>query len=157
MLTANRQAIILTTTSTTATSRSQQTISAEGAQRVVAAVVEAATRESCPSVVAVVDASGTLSAMLRMDGAPLIGATLAQRKAFTVIALGGADTSKVFDRLSSDLSRSAALSSVPEMTILPGAVPLVVDGAVIGAVGVSSTNGPLEHTLAQAAASALAG
>lgn len=151
------------TTSATLTSEtgdtmttSLQTISDAGAQRVMTTGVEMATREVCPAVVAVVDINGTLKALLRMDGSPHIGADLARRKAYTAVALGGADLAKVAERMKDNPALAAALSSVPEMSILPGGVPIMVGGTLVGAVGVSSTNSALDHTIAVAAAGALA-
>lgn len=146
----------LTSETGSAMTTSQQTISDAGAQRVLQTGVEKAIREACPAVVAVVDLNGTLKALLRMDGSPHIGADLARRKAYTAVALGGADLAKVAERLKDNPALAAALSSVPEISILPGAMPLMVGGALVGAVGVSSTNSALEHTIAEVAAAALA-
>ncbi|CAA9258446.1 MAG: hypothetical protein AVDCRST_MAG52-2537 [uncultured Blastococcus sp.] len=133
------------------------TITAEGAQRVLGAGVEKATGLDAPSVIAVVDASGTLLAMLRMDGSPVIGAHLAERKARTSILLGGADTGQVAQAVHQDAGRSAALSSVPDITILAGATPIRIDGVVVGAVGVSSPSHAVEAEIATAAAESVAG
>jgi len=133
-----------------------QTINDAGAQRVITTGVEMATREACPAVVAVVDINGTLKALLRMDGSPQIGADLAKRKAYTAVAMGGADLAKVAERIKDNPALAATLSSVPGTSILPGGVPLTVGGTLVGAVGVSATNSALDHTIAEAAAAALA-
>ena len=132
------------------------TISAGGARRALDAGVAKAQELEAPSVVAVVDAAGILVTMVRMDGAPLIGADLAARKAHTSIMLGGADTGKVADMVNKDPGRAAALSSVPGISMLAGGVPIVVDELVVGAVAVSSSKGSVDGEIAAAAAAALA-
>jgi len=142
----------MTSTSLTA---SPVTVSAEGAQRVLAASVAQAHRSDAVATVAVVDAQGHLKAYLRMDGAALIGVELSRQKAWTAVAMGGADTGALATGVSGNAQLLAALTTLPGVALLAGGVPLQVDGVVVGAVGVSGPSGGLDTEIANAGALAL--
>ena len=58
-------------------------LTADGAMAILQAAVEKAQEISVPEVVAIVDAAGTLKALLRMDGAPYASIDVATDKAYT--------------------------------------------------------------------------
>jgi uncharacterized protein GlcG (DUF336 family) len=89
--------------------------------------------------------------MQRMDGAPLMSAQVAPAKAHTCV-LGGGKPSKVFEDMVNN-GRFAALSM--PITPLEGGEPIVVDGQVIGAVGVSGVKAPEDAQIARAGIAAL--
>ena len=133
------------------------TITAAGAQRVIVAAAEKAAELQAPSTVAVVDAQGILKALLRMDGSPLIGVDLARQKAYTVVAMGGVSTGRLAAGISGNPSVLAALTSLPDVAVLAGGLPLVLDGVVVGAVGVSAPTGGMDVAVAEAAVDAFSG
>jgi uncharacterized protein GlcG (DUF336 family) len=136
---------------------SPATITAVGAQRVMVAAAEKAAELQAPSTVAVVDAQGILKALLRMDGSPLIGVDLARQKAYTVVAMGGVSTGRLAAGISGNPSVLAALTSLPDVAVLAGGLPLVLDGVVVGAVGVSAPTGGMDVAVAEAAVDAFSG
>jgi len=134
--------------------RQQPTITCDGAQRIVAAGLRKARELGAPSTVAVVDASGVLTCIVRKDGAAQIGADLARRKAYTAIVLG-VPTAQTAAAVAEAPALAAAVSAIPGVSVLQGGVPLEVDEQIVGAVGVSSpTPGP-DTIIAAAAAAAL--
>lgn len=112
----------------------RNTISYESAAKMVAAAVAKAEELGCKQNVAVVDEGGNLKALGRMDGAPLLGVEGCQRKAFT--ALFGVGTQDLYNAIKEDQSLVVGLSHFSRATMVGGGLPIVVDGEVIGGIGV---------------------
>jgi glc operon protein GlcG len=103
--------------------------------------------------IAVVDDGGHPLALLRLDGCAPIGAYIATEKARTA-ALGRRETKQYEDMING--GRTAFLSA-PLVATLEGGVPIVVDGQVVGAVGVSGVKPDQDSQVAKAAANRLNG
>ena len=101
--------------------------------------------------IAVVDDGGHLLTLLRLDGCAPIGAYIATEKARTA-ALGRRET-KVYEDMINN-GRTAFLSA-PLQGTLEGGVPVIVDGQVVGAVGVSGVKSEQDAQIAKAAIQAL--
>jgi glc operon protein GlcG len=126
-----------------------KTISASGAQQVLVAAEHEAERLHAPCAIAVVDASGTLVAFLKMDGV---------RSGSPDLAIGKARTSALLQRPSAETEDNVDNGRVAFVTAglmtLRGGVPLKAGGQVVGAVGIASLNKDNDVTIAQAAAAA---
>jgi glc operon protein GlcG len=126
-------------------------------QREVALILAAgrteAQRNQWPVSIAVVDDGGHLLALERLDGCAPIGAYICTEKARTS-ALGRRE-STVYEEMVNN-GRNAFLSA-PLLTSLEGGVPIIVDGQVIGAVGVSGVKSAQDAQIAKAAVLALQG
>lgn len=132
----------------------RQTINSEGGGRVLAAAVAEAKKRSAGSAIAVVDDGGNLIALQRLDGTFAAGATVSIGKARTS-ALFKKPT-KVFEDAIKD--GRVALTAVSEMTPLQGGVPIVFDGQIVGAIGVSGAHSQVEdEQIAMAGAAAIGG
>ena len=106
----------------------------EAAKKVIAAaVVEARTKNAPGSSVAVVDEGGNLVAVERLDNTFAAGANISIGKARTA-ALFKLPTKFFEDVINKGRT---AMATLPDFTPLQGGVPIVVDGQIIGAVGVS--------------------
>jgi glc operon protein GlcG len=103
--------------------------------------------------IAVVDDGGHLLTLLRLDGCAPIGAYIATEKARTA-ALGRRESKQYEDMING--GRTAFLSA-PLSGTLEGGVPVIVDGQVIGAVGVSGVKADQDAQVAKAGASLLNG
>ena len=103
--------------------------------------------------IAVVDDGGHLLSLLRLDGCAPVGAYIAPEKARTA-ALGRRE-SKVYEDMING-GRTAFLSA-PLAGTLEGGVPVIVDGQVVGAVGVSGVKADQDAQVAKAGATALNG
>jgi glc operon protein GlcG len=101
--------------------------------------------------IAVVDDGGHLLALERLDGCAPIGAYIAMEKARTS-ALGRRE-SKGYEEMING-GRNAFLSA-PLLTSLEGGVPIIVDGQVVGAVGVSGVKADQDAQIAKAGTQAL--
>ncbi len=115
---------------------SVRTITAEFAQELLAAAERASADTDRRMVIAVVDREGTLKAFLRMDGAPLLSVEIAQNKAYTAAAFGLA-THAWFDFIKSDEPLRLGIVHTERLVTFGGGYPIVVDGEVIGGIGVS--------------------
>lgn len=134
----------------------KSSLSLEGAQQVLEAGIANARDAGVPVAIGIVDESGRLKAFCRMDDAGLIASEVAINKAYTAAATG-ALTSGVHEFISSDAGALLSMPHLPDFTVVAGGVPLVVDGAVVGAVGVSGGPVAVDNDIADAAAGALAG
>jgi glc operon protein GlcG len=105
------------------------------------------------AVIAVVDAHGELLAFLRMDGAQVGSIGLSLNKAYTAARLRR--TSRALgERLAKGID--LAYYGDPRYTGFGGGVPVIVDGATIGAVGVSALSDEEDEALANIGVAILA-
>jgi uncharacterized protein GlcG (DUF336 family) len=117
---------------------------------------EAAARElGQPMNIAVVDAGGNLIAHERMDGAWIGSVDISINKAFTARAFDVETESLAPNAQPGNQFFGIQGSNGGRIMIFSGGVPLVSDGEVIGAVGVSGGSGKQDQAVAEAAASAL--
>lgn len=132
--------------------KTTRVLTLDDAQRIGAAAQAEARANGWAVTIAVCDAGGHLLWLQRMDGAPRMSADIASGKARTS-ALGG-KPSKVYEDMINQ-GRVAALSM--PITPLEGGEPILHDGHVIGAVGVSGVKSPQDAQTARAGVAALDG
>ena len=111
-----------------------------------------AKRLNTTGAVAVVDDGGNLLYLLRIDNTFPAGSYVAMDKART------AATFRMPTRNLEDAVKNGrtSLVAVSEMTPLAGGVPIVIDGQIVGAVGVSgAANAQQDEELAKLAAAAI--
>jgi glc operon protein GlcG len=123
------------------------------ANRILDAARTEADKNQWAVAIAVVDDGGHPLALLRLDGCAPIGSYIAMEKARTS-ALGRRESKQYEDMING--GRSAFLSA-PLVATLEGGVPVVVDGQVVGAVGVSGVKADQDAQVAKAGANSLAG
>ena len=109
-----------------------------------------------PMAFAVMDPGGHLLALVRMDGAPWITATVAQGKAWTSAAYG-APSAAQREKMTALPNFSTALSTMTGGSFTPqtGAVPVYRDGVLVGAIGASGGTGEQDEAVAAAAVTAI--
>lgn len=122
----------------------------EISQILAAARTEAHNNQWAVTIV-IVDDGGHPLALERLDGCAPISAYIATEKARTS-ALGRRE-SKAYEEMVNG-GRYAFLSA-PLLTSLEGGVPIIVDGQVIGAVGVSGVKSGQDAQVAKAAVQCL--
>ena len=124
-------------------------------QTEVAQILQAARSEAQQQgwavAIAVVDDGGHPLALERLDGCAPIGAYIATEKARSA-AIGRRETKGYEDMVNG--GRSAFLSA-PLITSREGGVPVLVDGQVVGAVGVSGVKAEQDAQVAKAGIAAL--
>lgn len=139
---------ILTAGQETAQINTVHELSFAAAQRLVAQGVAHAQDNNMRLAIAVVDSAGNLLSFARMDGAGIVTVDVAIGKARTAAFIKS--PSKRFE----DMINAGSPSMVTAPGILPlqGGVPVVHDGEVIGAVGISGSSGDNDQAVATAIA-----
>lgn len=126
------------------------TLTLADARNIITAAEAKAAEIGQPMNIAVVDFGGNLISHVRMDGAWLGGIDISINKAFTA---------RAFDIQTKDLAENAqpnqqyygiAASNNGRIMIFAGGIPLIRDGEVVGAVGVSGGSGEQDQDVAEA-------
>jgi glc operon protein GlcG len=129
-------ALILSAIAATAEAQvvAKTALTLDGAKRTIAAAVAEAKRINAPGgVIAVVDDGGNLMALERLDSTFAAGANISIGKARTA-ALFKRPTKVFEDIINRGRTTMVALS---DFTPLQGGVPIILEGQVIGGIGVS--------------------
>ncbi len=123
-------------------------ITLEQARKVVAAAEAEAIKQKWPVAIAVVDGSGYLVAFARLDNTQLGSIEVAEQKAKTA-ALFRRSTKAFEDGLVMGGVNLRVLK-LPNALPIEGGVPIIVDGKVVGAIGVSGVKASEDGQVAQA-------
>ncbi|RJG08531.1 GlcG/HbpS family heme-binding protein [Massilia cavernae] len=122
-------------------------------KKIAAAAEAEAAANNWPVTIAIVDDGGHLLWLQRQDGAAALSSHIAPAKA-KVSALGRRDT-KVYEDMINN-GRTAFAAAPYSEGMLEGGVPVIIDGHVIGAVGVSGVKSSEDAQIALAGIAALA-
>ena len=123
-----------------------------GARKILDAAVAKAQAMGVPQCITVVDDGGHLLAFTRMDGARVLSIDSSMSKAMTA-----ASSRVATGRVEGDVGLRLGITTQGKFINLPGGVPVIVDGQVIGAVGVGSGTGEQDLEVAKAGVAALPG
>lgn len=132
--------------------KTTKVLTLDDVKRIAAAAEKEARANDCAVTIAICDAGGHPLWLQRMDGAPVMSAEVAPQKARTCVMTGR--PSKAYEDMVNN-GRYAALS----MPIVPleGGEPIVIEGRIIGAVGVSGAKAVEDAQIALAGIEALFG
>jgi|694.fasta_scaffold140376_1 glc operon protein GlcG len=123
----------------------KKTLSLDAANKIVAGAIAEAKANNWSVDIAIVDEGGNLLSFQRMDGAS-IGAIDA--------AIGKARTASLYRRPTKVLEEVAktrpAILTLPNSVLLQGGVPVVVNGQIVGAVGVGGVTSQQDEQIAEA-------
>lgn len=133
----------------------KKSLNLEGANKAIAAAIDYAKKNNAPGgVIAVVDDGGNLMALERLDGTFAMGATISIGKARTAVLFK--KPTRFFEELIN--KGRTAMTAVDGFTPLIGGIPIVIDGQVVGGIGVSgAASANQDEELALAGADAVAG
>lgn len=114
------------------------------------AVVSCAAEMGVKVNVAIVDAAGNLAGFLRMPGSFLVSSDLAVDKAWTAASFGIA--TRALSQMLEESPRAVreGLLRRPRTTEIAGGLPILVDGVMIGAIGVSGASDEQDERCASA-------
>jgi glc operon protein GlcG len=137
--------------------RNHPKLTLEGARTILAAAERRATEMNVPMNIAVVDDGGHLLAFSRMDGAKLSSIRIAMNKAHSAAIRRKPSGPEMGANGQPDvmLSVSLAIGSGAQQTPIRGGLPLIVDGEVVGAIGVSNGTEDEDVDVARAGAAAI--
>ena len=128
----------------------KKVLSLEAARKLAASAHEAARAKGVEVVIVVVDDAGYMLLLERMDGAQVASVNVGIGKARTAAIYRR--PSRVFEEQIKN-GRVAALA-LADATPLQGGVPILLDGKVIGAIGVSGDSPQIDEDIAIAGARA---
>jgi glc operon protein GlcG len=115
----------------------KKSLTLEGARKVIAAAEAFAKQNDAPGgVIAVVDDGGNLMALERLDGTFAAGANISIGKARTAVMFK--KPTKAFEDLIN--KGRTTMVALKDFTPLQGGVPIVVEGQIVGGVGVSGAS-----------------
>ena len=112
------------------------TLSDAMARSMVDTAITEARSMDVPVTVVIVDESGVLKHVARMDGAPLVSVQTAVNKAYAAAAIG-MPPDDFYAAIESDAAAVAEFATRPGLALIAGGLPVVVDSKVAGAIGVA--------------------
>lgn len=126
-------------------------LSAADAEVLVAAAVEKSLEIGIPMCIAVTDESGNLIRFERMDGGKISSISIAIDKAFTGAA--ARKGTHIYNQLCQpgEPTFGIHITNGGRFSIIGGGLPIVVDGEVVGGIGVSSGTAGEDQIVAEAA------
>jgi uncharacterized protein GlcG (DUF336 family) len=129
-------------------------ISLAQAKKAMAAAEAEATKNNWPVAIAIVDTGGHLALFQRQENTQFGSVAVAQEKANAAVAFRR--PTKVWqDLIAQGGMHLRLLNLTADAGVLEGAVPIIVDGKVIGGIGVSGVTSEQDAMVAQAGANAL--
>jgi uncharacterized protein GlcG (DUF336 family) len=127
-------------------------LSYAGAERLLSAAIAKATEMKVPECISIVDAGGHLLAFARMDGAFSLSMDTSLMKAKTAASYG-----EPTGNILAGVDIKLAIATQGQRINLPGGMPIIIEGRVVGAIGVGSGTGEEDRQVAIAALKALPG
>ena len=129
-------------------------ITLEEAQRIISAAEDKAGQMGQPMNIAVMDAGRNLVAFHRMDGAWVASTDIAIDKAFT--SAGRGLTTRKIGEMAQPGQPLFGINTTNggRIVIFAGGIPLMRDGEVVGAIGVSGGTVDEDHEVAEAGVAA---
>lgn len=120
----------------------------------IAEAVTHANHIGVPMCIAIADEAGQLIAFRRMDGGKVTSSTIAIDKAFT--AAGAKKATHEYGKASQPGAPAYGIASAigGRLIVVGGGLPVIVNGEVVGGIGVSSGTPDQDIAVAQAAVDA---
>ena len=127
-------------------------LTADDVKKIAVAAEAEALANKWPVTIAIVDDGGHLLWLQRLDGCAAISSHIAPSKAKTA-AMGRRET-KIYEDIINN-GRTAFVTAPYIDGMLEGGVPVIVEGQVVGAVGVSGVKSEQDAQVAKAGIAAL--
>jgi glc operon protein GlcG len=127
-------------------------ISLEAAKKVMAAAEAEATKNNWPMAIVILDSTGHTVMLHKLDNTQYGSIRVAEDKAHS--ALDYRRPSKVFEELVAQGGIGLRTLALRGAAPFEGGVPIIVDGKVVGAIGVSGGTAPQDGQVAKAGADA---
>jgi glc operon protein GlcG len=127
-------------------------ISLEAAKKAMAAAEAEAAKNSWPVAIAILDTTGSLVMLVKRDGTQTGSVAIAEGKAKT--AMDFRRPTKAFQDMIAAGGGGLRFLALNNFTPLEGGVPIIVDGKIVGGIGVSGVASENDAKIAQAGADA---
>lgn len=116
----------------------------------IQAAIKAGREEGMPIAVAVVDTGGRLLAAARTEEAGYITLDVAQRKATTSVNFRVA-THALLEMIKADSMLLDAMMKEPDLSLIPGGFPIMIDGALAGGLGIAGGHYSVDRVIGEQA------
>ncbi len=121
-----------------------------GVMAMLAAAIAKAETMGVPQCIVIVDASGEVLGEIRMTGARFLSRRSAMAKALTAASIGAAS-----ETIPEAVRPALGMASQGAVTGLKGGLPIRMNGALLGGIGVGSGSGDQDAEVARAALAAI--
>jgi uncharacterized protein GlcG (DUF336 family) len=128
-------------------------ISLDMAKKVMAGAEAEAKKNNWNVVIAILDSGGNVVALHRMDGAQFGSIEVAREKAYSAVAFRR--PTKVFEDAVGQGGANLRLLRLSGASVLDGGLPIVVDGKIVGGIGVSGVTGAQDAQIGKAGVDSL--
>ena len=128
-------------------------ITLEQAKKVMAGAEAEAVKNKWNVVIAILDSGGNVVALHRMDGAQWGSVEVAREKAYSAVAFRR--PTKAFEDAVGQGGVNLRVLRLPGASPLEGGLPIVVDGKLVGGIGVSGVTAPQDAQIGRAGIEAL--
>ena len=123
-------------------------ITLEMAKKVMAGSEAEAKKNNWNVVITILDSGGNLVMTHRLDGTQFGSIEVAREKAYSAVAFRR--PTKVFQDLVAQGGANVRLLKLPGASVLEGGIPIVVDGKLVGAIGVSGVTSEQDAQIGRA-------
>jgi uncharacterized protein GlcG (DUF336 family) len=123
------------------------------AKKVMAGAEAEAMKNKWNVVITILDSGGQLVLSQRLDGAQFGSVEVARDKAYSAVAFRR--PTKAFQDGLEKGGANLRLLRLPGASVLEGGVPILIDGKVVGSIGVSGVTGEQDAQIAKAGADSL--
>ena len=127
-------------------------LTSEGAMKMLQAAMAKANAMGVPQCISIVDTGGNMLAFSRMDGAFVLSIDSSMVKAMTAASYG-----EPTGQIPEGVDIKLAIATAGKRGNLPGGLPIIVDGHVLGGIGVGSGQGHEDLEVARAAIAVVPG
>ena len=115
----------------------RQSLSLEACMRMGEAAISMAREIKIEIAITFIDESGVQKAFFRMDHAPLVAVDASRKKAITAVGLGIPSGDSYYEFIKDDPILLNGVQQFKDFILLGGGSPIIADGSVIGAIGIS--------------------
>ena len=103
---------------------------------------------SMSAVIAICTPEGNMLAVHAMDESFLLSFEVAMKKAYTAVALK-MSTMELKELTKQGATFEGLEASMPQVIAIGGGIPLIIDGEIVGGLGISGGTGEEDHGLAE--------
>lgn len=132
----------------------KRTIDELSVKRMLDAAIDMSKEMKKAMCIAITNEAGQLKAFHAMDGAPHLSIEISQNKAYTASAFGIA-THTWWDFIKNDPPLLHSITHTPRLVTFGGGYPIMENGQIIGAIGVSGGHYSEDMEVARAALDAI--
>lgn len=133
----------------------KESLSTELAHALIAAAEAKALELGLPIAITIVDEAGVLKAFSRMDGAALVAVDASRKKAITAVSFGIPTGDAWHNFIKDDPILLHGAQHLQDFILLGGGSPVMVGGALVGAIGVSGGHYKQDEAVVAAALAAI--